>query len=387
VSQLRDNAVDPAGVRPFRANGVPWRGAARMPMDRRLRRWLLWLAWRYRYLAGFMLYGFLSIVLEVALIRLMLVFLENGGGQSGSIPAFVSIPAFLVGMLFAFFMNAYFNFRVSREQFARTFFLFTLVSILSYSLNVAAKNWLGAVGYSEGRFITAGCLFMIAYTLHRRFTFRKTARNLGLAVYATGGDSVREAFEHVGDLCDHVHVDLVDATFDPEAAPVDVEQIRQARRLWAWQPFCLHVMSRTPLRWIDECRDLADCFLVHVDVDDDVSEVIARCRQQRRSVGVVWHHKVTFAQIMPYLPHVDFVMVLAVERPGRSGQVMMDVALEAAAMLDALASRYGYELIFDGGVTRENVHDVPARIIVSASGVLRAENPAHTALLLRTPAP
>jgi len=381
VSQHRDNSGDPAGVRPFRTNGVPWRGAVGMPMDRRLRRWLLWLAWRYRYLAGFMLYGFLSIVLEVALIRFVFVFPDRWGELART------IPAFLIGMLFAFFMNAFFNFRVSREQFARAFFLFALVSIVSYSLNLAAMTRFGLADYPLGRFVTAGCLFMIAYTLHRRFTFRKTARNLGLAVYASEGDSVREAFEHVGDLCDHIHFDLVDATFDPEAAPVDLEQIREARRLWAWQPFCLHVMSRTPLRWIDECRDLADCFLVHVDVDDDVAEVIARCRQRRRSVGVVWHHTVTFGQIMPYLPHVDFVMVLAVERPGHSGQEMMDAALEAAATFDALASRYGYELIFDGGVTKENVHHVPARIIVSASGVLRAENPAHTALLLRTPAP
>jgi pentose-5-phosphate-3-epimerase/putative flippase GtrA len=387
VSQLKDNPGGLLGVRPFRANGVPWRGTVGMPMDQRLRRWLLWLVWRYRYLAGFILYGFLSIVLEVALIRATLLFLGEWGEAPPSIPAFVSIPAFLAGMLFAFFMNAYFNFRVSRQHFARAFFLFTLVSILSYSLNLAAAALLDLEDYAPGRFITAACLFMIAYTLHRRFTFRKTARNLGLAVYASEKDSVREAFEHVGDLCDHVHVDLVDATFDPEVGPVDLDQIREARRLWAWQPFCLHVMSRRPLQWLDACGDLADCFLVHVDVDDDLAEVIARCRQRRRSVGMVWHHTVAFGQIMPYLPHVDFVMVLGVEQPGHSGQKLMDVALEAADMLDALASRYGYELIFDGGVTKENVGRIPARIIVSSSGVLRAENPAHTALFLRAPAP
>lgn len=379
--------MGPGGVRPFRANGVPLRGSHGMPMDRRLRRLLLWLAWRYRYLAGFILYGFLSIVLEVLLIKSVLVFLGSEGEASGSIPAFVSIPAFLVGMLFAFFMNAYFNFRVSRQEFARSFFLFALVSILSYSLNLAAMTWFGLVDYPLGRFVTAGCLFMIAYTLHRRFTFRKTARNLGLAVYPSEEDGIREAFRHVGDLCDHIHFDLVDATFDPAAAPVDMERIREARRLWVWQPFCLHLMSRRPLKWMERCWDFADCFLVHVDVDDDLMEVIARCRQRQRRVGVVWHHTVTFGDVMPYLPHIDFVMVLGIDEPGHSGQKLMDVALEAAAMFDGLAARYGYELIFDGGVTKENVHRVPARIIVSSSSVLRAENPAHTALLLRGPAP
>ena len=315
------------------------------------------------------------------MIRFVFIFPDAWGSAART------IPAFLVGMLFAFFMNAYFNFRVSRQEFARSFFLFALVSILSYSLNLAAMTRFGLADYPLGRFVTAGCLFMIAYTLHRRFTFRKTARNLGLAVYPSEQDGIREAFEHVGDLCDHIHFDLVDATFDPDAAPVDVGQIREARRLWVWQPFCLHLMSRTPLEWIERCWEFADCFLVHVDVEDDLMEVIARCRQKQRRVGVVWHHTVTFADVMPYLPHVDFVMVLGIDDPGRSGQKLMECALEAAVMFDGLAARYGYELIFDGGVTKENVHRVPARIVVSSSSVLRAENPAHTALLLRGPAP
>ncbi len=379
MSRRNNASVGLSGSRPFYANGAPLAGAVRMPMDRRLRRWVLWLTWRYRYLAGFILYGFLSIVLEVALMRFVMPADWPGTARS--------IPAFVAGMLFAFFMNAFFNFRVSREQFARSFFLFALVSVASYALNLAAASGLGLIDYPLGRFVTAGCLFMIAYSLHRRFTFRKTARNLGLAVYPSEPGGVRMAFEHVGDLCDHIHFDVVDATFDPQAAPVDVGEIRDARRLWAWQPFCVHVMSRRPLAWIEQCWDFADCFLVHVDVDDDVMEIIARCRQKRRRVGVVWHHTVRFGDVMPYLPHVDFVLVLAIDKPGRSGQKMMDVALDAAAVFDGLSARYGYELIFDGGVTRENVHRVPARVIVSGSSVLRAENPAHTALWLRTPSP
>jgi pentose-5-phosphate-3-epimerase/putative flippase GtrA len=379
LSWLRNNTGGISGAEPFRVPGAPRAGTARMPIVRRLRRWLLWLAWRYRYLAGFILYGFLSIVLEVVLMTFVL---PAGWPETAR-----SIPAFVAGMLFAFFMNAYFNFRVSREHFARAFFLFTLVSIVSYSLNLAAMTWFGLQDYPPGRFLTAGCLFMIAYTLHRRFTFRKTARNLGLAVYPSEEGGIREAFEHVGDLCDHIHFDLVDETFDPDAPPVDVDRIGDARQLWVWQPFCLHVMSRRPLRWIEACAGFVDCFLVHVGGDDDLMEVIARCRQKQRRIGLVWHHAVTFSELMPYLPHVDFVMVLGVEQAGRSGQPLMEAALEAAALFDGLGSRYGFELIFDGGVTKENVHRIPARIIVSSSSVLRAENPAHTALLLRVPEP
>lgn len=381
MSEDRNRSGDLSRPRPFRANGVPLGRADRMPIERRFRRWLLWLTWRYRYLAGFILYGFLSILLELVLNRFVFVFPETWDTTVRT------IPGFLAGMLFAFFMNAYFNFRVSRKEFARAFFLFALVSILSYSLNLAAAIWLDLVDYPLGRLVIAGCLFMVAYSLHRRFTFRKTARNLGLAVYPSQPDGIRVAFEHVGDLCDHIHFDVVDATFDPAAPAIDLDRIRDARRLWAWQPFCLHVMSKTPGKWIEQCWDVADCLLVHVDVDDDVMQLIARCRQNGRRVGVVWHHTVTFGDVMPYLPHVDFVMVLGIEQPGHSGQELMDAALEAATIFDGLAGRYGFELIFDGGVTKENVHRIPARIIVSGSSVLRAENPAHTAVLLRSPGP
>lgn len=344
-------------------------------IGRRLKRSLLWLTWRYRYLLSFMLYGFLSIVLEVVLIAYVF---------PSSWPNTVkSVPAFLAGMLFAFFMNTFFNFRVPPRQSARAFFFFALVSILSYSLNLATITWLDLTDYPLGRLATAGCLFMVAYSLHRRFTFRDTARNLGLAVYASSEGGVREAFEHVGDLCDHIHFDLIDTTFDPLAAPVDVSRIDEARRLWLWQPFCLHVMSRRPLRWIEECWDVADCVLVHLDIDDDVMEVIARCREMRCKVGVVWHHTVSYGELMPYLPHVDYVMVLGIDQPGHSGQPLMQAALEAVNLFDGLTSRYGYELIFDGGVTKDNVGRIPARIVVSSSAVLRAENPGQATLLLR----
>lgn len=350
-----------------------------MPLRTRVQRWLSWAAWRYRYLAWFMVFGFLSIVLEAVLIVAVLP--QTWPHEVAS------TLAFLAGMIFAFYTNARFNFRVSRPYFLRTFCLFAMVSTFSYVLNLAAAQYLKLVSwtnYPVSRFITAGCLFMIAYYLHRKITFRRTARNLGLAIYATKAETVREAYTRVGDQCDHVHFDLVDASFDPDAPPVDVGLIAQARRYWTWQPFCLHVMSKTPLRWIEQCWESVDWIVVHVDILDDVMEIIARCRQWHRRVGVVWHQRVTLAEMMPYLPHVDFVVVLSIEQPGRSGQAMTAEALRMAELFKDLAPRYGYDLVFDGGVTADNVGSIPAQFIVSCSHVLQAKNPIHAALALRS---
>jgi len=350
-----------------------------MPLGTRLRRWLTWTAWRYRYLAGFIVFGFLSIVLETILVTF--VFPQDWPHDVAS------TLAFLAGMIFAFYTNARFNFHVSRDYFLRSFFWFAVVSTCSYALNLAAAFYLDLIAwtsYPQSRFLTAGCLFMVAYYFHRRITFRRTARNLGLAVYARQDDEMGQAFARIGDQCDHVHFDILDETFDPKAPPVEIGKIAEARLLWTWQPFCVHVMSKTPLRWIEQCWQSVDWVLVHVDIAEDVMDVIARCRQHGRRVGVVWHRGVTLSAMLPYLPHVDFVAVLGIEQPGRSGQKMTDEALGMAALFKELAPRYGYELIFDGGVATDNVDRIPAQIIVSSSHVLQSENPIHAALALRS---
>lgn len=351
--------------------------SGRAPLGDRLRLWLVKTSWRYRYLLGFISIGFLSILLETALVALVF---------PSSWPRGVSLTlGFLAGMLFAYFMNVGFNFAVPRKHRWHAFGLFCLVSTFSYGLNcllAARLNTLVWTDYPTSRFFTAGCLFMVAYYLHCRLTFRHFTRNLGLAVYATAGPDLQEAYERVGELCDHIHMDLIDETMKPGAPPVDLRQLAAARDLWKWHPISLHVMSRTPLKWVEECHPWVDQVLVHIDGDDDVMEVITRCRQYGLKVGVAWHHTVTVAQVMPYLPHVDFVLVLGIEKPGCCGQTVMSEALRNAQLFESMADHYNYQVIFDGGVTTSNLETIAAPIVISSSHVLKAKNPVVAALCL-----
>jgi ribulose-phosphate 3-epimerase len=351
--------------------------AERGPMLERLQYALIKLAWRYRYFLAFMVFGFLSILLEVALVQWVL---------PSSWPRNVNLAiGFLSGMIFAYLMNAKLSFSVPRQQFWQAFSLFALVSIFSYSLSylvISGVDFMNSTAYPMPRFVAAGSLFFIAYFLHRRLTFRHSARNLGLAVYANKGPDLQQAYQRIGPLCDHIHMDLIDDTMKPGAAPVDLEQIVTAREMWRWHAICLHIMSKTPLRWLEECHPWVDQVLVHIDGEDDIMEVITRSRQHGLKVGVVWHHTVGVSQLMPYLPHVDYVMILGIEKPGCSGQSVMDAALQAADFFASMSPRYGYELIFDGGVTTENLEHIAAPIVVSSSHVLKAKNPVLAALSL-----
>lgn len=337
-----------------------------------------YLVYRYRYLACFTLIGFASILVELALMRYV-------WPSSWSWPL-ASTSAFLVGMSISFVLNATVNFRVPWDHLLRTFGWFAAISGLSFALNMAVVRWAATlVGDHYGllRLATAGVLFLIGYSLHRRFTF-DMARDFGIAVYANEAEDVQRVYARVGRNCDHVHVDLIDETMLPTASPVRLAKLDEVCRLWPGIPVSLHVMSLHPQQWVERTWNYVDWYLLHVESRDDLWELIFACRQHNKRVGVVWREGNSVAALLPYLPHVDFVMVLGIRQPGVSGQPMCSRALEVAATLDRLRDRYGFDVMFDGGVKESNVGAVAAKYIVAASAVLQAENPIHAAHRLRT---
>ncbi|MDX2147345.1 MAG: GtrA family protein [Planctomycetota bacterium] len=356
--------------------GLPLPGRATRPKHR-LR--LGFLLYRFRYLLTFIVIGFVSIVCEIALVH---------WAMSDKLPwlARASI-AFVFGLLLSFALNATFNFRVPRRDMLRAFLLFAGVSCLSFGLNMGMVTLVKAsvlqAHYGEIRLVTSALLFALSYSLHRRFTF-SSAKNYGLAVYAAANENVDEIYRRIGDNCDHVHVDLIDQTRKPDCAPVDLDKIRQARAYWPDRPFCMHIMSTQPRRWIEQTWDDVDWYVVDVDADDDLIDVLWRCRLKGKKVGVVWHAATAHKPMLHYLAHVDFVLVLGIDQPGRSGQKMSGEAVEIARTLDAMRSRYDFEIIFDGGVTVSNVRDLPAKYVVAASAVLNAENPVAAAYRIMT---
>jgi pentose-5-phosphate-3-epimerase/putative flippase GtrA len=335
------------------------------------------LIYRYRYLAKFALIGFLSIVLEVELTRWL---------PSAWPWLTKAMAAFGLGLLVSFGLNATVNFRVPTRYLLHTFVRFAMVSFLSFGLNMVAVNWfreLSQAAYGEARLISSGVLFLLAYWLHRRYTFSLT-RNFGIAVYASQSESVRRIFHRIGRNCDHVHVDLIDETMNRDCSPVDLRKLRIARELWRGVPVSLHVMSLAPSRWIAQTWQEVDWYLFHLNVREDLHSLIAECRLRGKKVGIVWHQSVTVGELLPLLPHVDFVMVLGIAEPGRSGQSLLAEAVRVAAALDGLRARYGYELMFDGGINAATIGQIRAKYIVAASAVLRADDPVQVSHYLKT---
>jgi pentose-5-phosphate-3-epimerase/putative flippase GtrA len=336
-----------------------------------------WL-YRFRYLACFTAIGFFSIVLELWLMEHWLPHRWPLVLQSS--------VAFSVGIVVSFLLNAYVNFQVPWRHLLRTFAWFVAISTLSFCLNMAVVSSVyGLTGqhYDQLRLFSAGALFVVGYTLHRRFTFNQ-ARDFGLAVYASEAEDPRQLFERVGRNCDHVHIDLIDRTMNASASPVRLENIAVARSLWRHCPIVLHVMSLRPRQWMERTWHVVDWYLFHLEAEENLFELIFACRQQDKKIGVVWRPGNSASALVPYLSHVDFVVVLGIREPGRSGQQVCPEAIEFAAMLNRLRSRYAYEVIFDGGVKASNVWQIEAKYVVAASGVLNADRPIQAAHVLRS---
>ena len=335
------------------------------------------LYFRYRYLIGFTFFGFLSILAEIGLIQVAL--------PNSWLSATKTVTAFSVGLAISFVLNATFNFRVPRLHFFSTFVRFTAVSVVSFCLNMMVLQWVQnevQLGYAASRLICSGLLFMLAYAAHRKLTFHLD-RNFGIAVYASPKEHVRRIFLKVGRNCDHVHIDLVDKSFDP-SAEVDLGKIKLARSLWPDVPFALHLMTRYPERWLDATLEHIDWILFSLASESNLIPLIAKCQLANKKVGVVWHVADPIDKLYVHLPHVDFVMVLGIAKPGFSGQRITPEAMNVIQMLDRVRWRYNFELMFDGNVNSETVAAIPARYIVAASSVLKAKQPARAIYTLKT---
>ncbi len=335
------------------------------------------LFFRYRYLIGFILFGFLSIIVELVLLAAAIPNTWSANLRT--------VTAFAAGLLVSYVLNASLNFQVPRQHFWATFFRFAVVSVASFLLNMSVLGFVQAeldTSYAISRLVTSGILFLLAYYVHRKLTFRLD-RNFGIAVYASPKEHVRRVFLKVGRNCDHVHVDLVDKSFDSNAE-VDLKKIQLARSLWPSVPFALHLMTRRPQCWIEATLPYVDWYLFSLASDNPLEPLIAQCHLANKKVGVVWHVADPLHQLYAYLAHVDFVMVLGIAKPGFSGQKIAPLALDVINMLERIRSRYQFELMFDGSVNSETVSAIPARYVVAASSVLKAAQPARVIYTLKT---
>ena len=142
-----------------------------------------------------------------------------------------------------------------------------------------------------------------------------------------------------------------------------------------------HLMVKNPLEQVDFFAEAgSDMITFHLESDDRASDVIDRIRAKGLKVGIAVKPKTPAAEVFPYLPLIDMVLVMTVE-PGYGGQSFIPETLDKIAAIKAECGRLGVApyIQVDGGINGNTAKDVisaGANVLVSGTYLIRAEDTA-----------
>jgi pentose-5-phosphate-3-epimerase/putative flippase GtrA len=333
--------------------------------------------YRFRFLGLYMVIGALSLSLELAL-RSQLIFL----GFHVYLATTISL---IMGILVAFFGNTYFNFRIPPARRNRALLYFVAISLFSGSLQWSVSQGLDEItlAYDQSRMFISGSLFMVAYLLHRRFSFRDF-KQVGVAIYANGVEDLQSIYAKIGQYPDFIHVDIVDASFAPDAKDNKTYRMETIKTLWPNREIHTHIMSKSPSRWIPEVLSYSDIVFIHWECDEHIETILKKIQQAGKKAGIALCMSTVPEKIEQQLIHVDAVLLLTIPKPGSSGQKFDMDGLVYIDKLNSMPLRKNFRICVDGGINDKIAPQLQVENIVSGSSVLNHKDPKSQILCLQT---
>ncbi|MBC2349509.1 ribulose-phosphate 3-epimerase [Listeria welshimeri] len=152
-----------------------------------------------------------------------------------------------------------------------------------------------------------------------------------------------------------LHCDVMDGVYVNNLAlgPEYLEIVRNNTEI----PLDIHLATITPLKYIDMFGPVKPEYIsFHVEVADDVSEVIRKIRSYNVKPSIAINPETPIEAIYPYLDEVEMVLMMTVN-PGFAGQKFQTDVLQKLHDLKAkLAGKVHVPLIeVDGNINKETV--------------------------------
>lgn len=336
-----------------------------------------YLFYRYRFLLLYTLFGIISLFTELFIARALLSF---------NTPTFLAITiSFIAGLLTAFALNIRFNFHIAQPKRQRALLYFTLISSVSYLVQYFFRQKLIYFGLpmEASRFLIAGLFFILSYFLHRKFSF-KEFKKVGVAIYADGVEDIKLIYNRISNISDFIHIDIVDKSFNPTCKDVKAYRAEVVRAYWQKKKIEVHIMSKTPSIWLADLLPYVDVIYIHAEINENVSDVFKTIENAGVNAGIAVGISEKLNAIFPYLDQVKHVLLLAIPKPGFSGQKFDMEILPWIEELNQHTNRQNFEICLDGGVNQTTVKYLNVESVVSGSFILSAPNPIKNIMLLQT---
>lgn len=176
---------------------------------------------------------------------------------------------------------------------------------------------------------------------------------------------------------EYVHIDVMDGMFVPNISigmPV-IKSIRKATNM----VLDAHFMIVEPERYIDEFIFLGcDIINFHFEATKKHMEIIEKIKKANKKVGMTIKPNTDYKEILPFIKHLDLVLVMSVE-PGFGGQSFMENSLEKISALRKYVNENNLtcDIEVDGGIKLDNVNKVleaGANVIVVGSDIFEKED-------------
>ncbi len=333
--------------------------------------------YQFRFLGLYIVFGFSSLILEFICRNNFLFFEFNF-----YLATFISVT---IGVIFAFWANVKFNFKIPSHRRNRALTYFILISFISIMIQLTTMKFLSyeKYNYELRRLIISGVLFLVGYVLHKKISF-KDFKKIGVAVYANGVEDFKKIYEKIGAYPDFIHVDLVDNTMNENAKEVKPQRLETLNAYWPNTQVQTHLMSSKPSIWLEQIIPYSDVIYVHAECKDNVEQIFSDIRASNKKTGLAITLDTDPSKIIDLLKISDYVLILTIPKPGFSGQKFDSRGFDLIKKINDIDFRKNFVLCVDGGVNENIVDKLNADHIVSGSCVLNSNNPKRKIMRLQT---
>ncbi len=333
--------------------------------------------YKVRYLALYILFGFTSLILEIIIRSFLLNF--NYG------ILFPTIFSWSLGVLFAFYANANYNFKIPKNKKNMALYYFIIISFISFSIQLflIQNSTFKSMNYEFSRLIISGILFLFVYFVHRKLSF-KNFKKVGVAIYANNLENIHYIYNSIEQYPDFIHIDIIDKTMDVNSKEVKIDKIDTMKAYWPKLQIQTHIMSYHPSIWIKKILIHSDVIFVHFECRENILDLFKIIREAGKKPGLAINIGTEIKEIVDIVSQIEYLLLLTIKNPGTSGQKFDLDGLDRINEINKLSFRNNFTLCVDGGINENIVSILDAENIVSGSSVLNSANPKRQIMKLQT---